>query len=82
MLLVAVMEPDVGDSLPRIGDDHWFRFYVILGANGALAFLVSSWSLECRSPLWDVPRQLHLAGCPCWTWQSTVQRVPLPCVRR
>ena len=42
MLLVAVMEPDVGDSLPRIGDDHWFRFYMILGANGALAFLVSS----------------------------------------
>lgn len=40
MLLVAVMEPDIGDSLPRIGDDHWVRFYMILGANGALAFLV------------------------------------------
>jgi hypothetical protein len=40
MLLVAVIEPDIGDSLPRIGDDNWVRFYMILGANGALAFLV------------------------------------------
>jgi hypothetical protein len=48
MLLVAVMEPDVGDSLPRIGDDHWFRFYMILGANGALAFLVSSCHLPAE----------------------------------
>jgi hypothetical protein len=61
MLLVAVMEPDVGDSLPRIGDDHWFRFYMILGANGALAFLVRSLEHACRILLRDVPRQLHLA---------------------
>ena len=59
MLLVAVMEPDVGDSLPRIGDEHWMRFYMILGANGALAFLVSG----CRhlSSLQEVLAQLQLA---------------------
>ena len=81
MLLVAVMEPDVGDSLPRIGDDHWFRFYMILGANGALAFLVGSCVMpaavcceKCRCSL-------------CWAARSalgvsylSVQRVP-PAVR-
>lgn len=41
MLLVAVMEPDIADSLPHVGDEHWVRFYVILSANGALAFLVN-----------------------------------------
>ena len=59
MLLVAVMEPDVGDSLPRIGDDHWFRFYMILGANGALAFLVS----RCMLPATLVGAVSTNAGC-------------------
>jgi hypothetical protein len=63
MLLVAVMEPDVGDSLPRIGDDHWFRFYMILGANGALAFLVRRCSRACRSPLRDV-QEVAADGAP------------------
>lgn len=47
MILVAVMEPDVADSLPRMGDPNWIRFYMILGANGALAFLVSLRSTRC-----------------------------------
>ncbi len=40
-MLVAVLEPDVGSSLPSLNDEHCLRFYAILGANGALAFLVN-----------------------------------------
>lgn len=56
MLLVAVMEPDIADSLPHIGDEHWVRFYVILSANGALAFLVRKCEMTRGFCTWNWER--------------------------
>ena len=41
MVMVAILEPDITDSIPRYGSPHFTPFAVLMLINGLLSFLVN-----------------------------------------